>query len=228
MKLTGRLAAFAVSGVLMTAVWSGAASAIVVLDQDHIVSGGNTFSSLSEAGFGRAQTFTVGVAGTLDSIDVDILSLGGSPLMRILGTTGGVPDGGAAGSTVLASSSSFLSIGNIHTFDFSGDNLLVDIGDIFAIEVIGSGQWRGIGGDGSSYPDGSDFFFNTTFASIENWTASGGFDNSFRTFVDTGAVAVAVPEPSTAALGIAGLGAFAWCRWRRGRARPDTGNPQAK
>ena len=124
------------------------ANAVPVLDQDNFVAPANSLGGLSRdttTALGRAQTFTVGIAGLIGSLDVQLLS-GSATLARIVATAGGAPIGGSGGSTVAATSSSVSSIGNVFTFDFSAAGLAVNVGDIFAIELFGDGFCGGIDG----------------------------------------------------------------------------------
>jgi|GEM_PF-3336794 len=135
-------------------------------DQVSFISSYGSLSSLERDSFGllggASQTFTVGVAGTLNSIEVYVPSEYGDldedprrvpTLMRILQTQDGVPIGGLDGSVVLASSNSVVSNGPNHTFDLSPSNFSVAVGDVFAIELFGlpgeigtAGLWGGVSG----------------------------------------------------------------------------------
>ena len=87
------------------------AGSTVVLDQDFFPAAPiNVTGGLSNGTtFGRSQTFTVGIDGILDSVEIEVRANEPPTFLRILAATGGTPIGGAAGSVVLASSSSFTS-----------------------------------------------------------------------------------------------------------------------
>ena len=204
------LVSLAVAGVL-AAIASGSARAAVLLDQ---VSAGtfNSVAGLSNGStFGRSQTFTVGLAGILDSVEVSFFPPSGAPTtLRILATSGGVPIGGAAGSTVLATSTLVTGVGGVFTFDLSPSALAVAVGDVLAIEPFGSGSW--LGTSTNPYAPGSDHFFSAP--SPNTWTVNSGSDNFFRTFVQV----AQVPEPASLTLFAAGLAALGLIGWRRRRA----------
>jgi len=188
-------------------------NAIVILDQDNMVSDGASsalFTAIGRDEFGRAQTFTVGVGGILDSIEILIVTDSAPPLsaIRILATAGGVPIGGAGGSTVLATSTQIEVGDEIVRFDLRDAGLQVNVGDVLAFEPVlpdlgetDIRQWA-VWWSSLAYAGGSDFIFNTPFGRID-WSETGQ-DYSFRTFVDT---LQPIAEPgSLALLGLGLLG----------------------
>lgn len=206
--LAGTLAAVVVG-------FSGPARATIMLDQAHTgpLSAGSFVGNGTS--FGLAQSFTVGLAGILDSVEVPVD--GGAPTtLRILATASGAPIGGAAGSTVLATSSSVTSVAGLHTFDLSAAALAVAVGDVLAIELIGTGFWRVSLGD--AYAAGSSYSFDTGVISpvpVNNWTIAPGVDGLIRTFVQV----PMIPEPSALALFAAGLAGLGVAARRRKRAQ---------
>ncbi|MEQ8206647.1 MAG: PEP-CTERM sorting domain-containing protein [Woeseia sp.] len=189
----------AVTAVLLSPL---AANALPIVDQENFSTDARaTFIVSNNTNFGRAQTFTVGLAGLFDSIDVQLSALSTLTEARILATSGGVPIGGPGGSTVLASSSLISSVGDLFSVDFSAFGLAVNVGDVLAIELIGDAAW--LGSASNPYAGGGDNYFNANFGA-PNWTANGNSDTNFRTYVD---VPTGVPEPGTLALfGIGLLG----------------------
>ena len=132
------------------------ADATLLIDQMYFDPPPGTFgggSRLDET-FRRVQTFTVGVAGPLNSVDVRGVAGTG---LRILDTAAGVPT-----TTVLASTTLRLSppdgwIG----WDLSSSGLMVTPGEILGIEILGGqldGQTPG------KYAGGADYFLNIPVA----------------------------------------------------------------
>jgi hypothetical protein len=165
---------------------------------------------LVNAGFGGtqnlAQTFTVGITGTLSEVDVSVERFAFSPptgtlYLQIRSTTAGVP---AADPSFLVQASvpesSLPVAGNFGfvPFDVSSAGLQVTQGEQLAIVLLAPDfanpvSWIGVQGD--FYPAGSAFVEQEPgFGWIPNGPS--GTDYGFQTFV-------AIPEPST--LSMAGL-----------------------
>jgi len=159
------------------------AQAAGVLDQIYHDPPADVFGGFSRAdmsGLQRAQTFTVGIAGTLDHVDV-LQRAGSDPpsLVRILATSSGVPT-----NTVVATSNLVSLTGDgWNSFDLSGAGLTVAVSDVLAIEPArepgSGGSWRGRNPGG--YAAGSHAFRNPP--GTQDWTLAGG-DFFFRTFVN--------------------------------------------
>ncbi len=182
-----------------------AAQAEVVLDQENPADGSSSAMISDGTALGRAQTFTVGASGILASID--IFGPGRAERLDILATDGGVPLGGAEGSTVLASTSVSTVKGDVQSFDFSAARLHVDSGTLLAFMPVGDGY---IGASSGRYQAGDDFYFYTPDGTL-GWQRSGdGFDTAFRTYVDV------APVPSGGAVALFGL---AVARRKRARAK---------
>jgi hypothetical protein len=221
MKLSRSDVLIALSAAL-TLICPAAAQATIVQDQSYLVSNGVTFSSTTTdiTSFRRAQTFTVGVTGTLVEIDLSIDPISISPFstgsLNLLSTSAGVP------TAILQTSPTVTNtlVGGFLDFTFS---LNVIAGEVLAFELVTTRNPSLAsplfmkGSDPGGYAGGSDFFINTAF-NINNFTPITG-DANFRTFVD-GAVSP-VPEPSTWAmmiLGFAGIGFTAFRKRKNGLA----------
>jgi hypothetical protein len=168
------------------------AHATPVLDQQYLSHNG-TFAGFSNgSGFRRAETFTVGVAGTLN--EVAIYPDSPTPFLgfNLLSTSGGVPT-----TTVVATGSLSSQSGGVAAFSVS---LPVSIGEVLAVEPLdGSGLW--VADSPGTYPGGGDYFLNPA-VEVNTFTPD-NIAEDFRTFV------TAVPEPSTLALFGFGLLGFA-------------------
>ncbi len=198
------------------------ASAALVLDQSaDAFAAGSADGLVVSDGQAPSQTFTVGIAGLLAQVDLQVQQ-GSSPpsddlILSILGTTGGVPDlNQALGSVSIApgdvppqdfNNVSFVSV------DVSSLGIFVSVGDSLALEL--------------TYPTGSGFYFwyeaGDIYAGGENYTRNPpstqfsfeGFEHGFQTWVET--PMDVVPEPSSllvwSLLGLT-LGGCAWLRRR--------------
>jgi hypothetical protein len=193
-------------GVAILGVVAGMTSnarAAAVLDQQYLVTDGARTGFTNDSGFRRAETFTVGVAGTLSEIDIFLSATTTFTGFNILSTSAGVPTTTVLTTGTLSSSSSTEA-------DFT-TSLPVTVGEVLAIEPVTSGEqdeWRAI--SSNTYAGGGDFFINP-HAGVNDFTSSGSGDN-FQTFVTT---AAAVPEPASLLLlgsAMAGMAAL-----RRGR-----------
>lgn len=162
----------------------------------------------------QAQTFTVGVNGTLDHIDVLLGAAdpsSGSFTFELRSTNGaGAPDyTGLALATATANYDLTSSTETYTTLDFSSAGIAVSAGDSFAIVgLTGSGvglsgphaaNW--LGSDTDPYSGGAYYasFFADPGTMLIDGTA--GYDLNFRTYVDTSVV----PVPATVWLFGSGL-----------------------
>ena len=212
-----------VFGIVVASVWgvSAASATTIVLDQEFFPDAFPEFGqfTFTDGSIGVAQTFTVGQAGLLDSVEIHG-NLNTPSELRILQTSGGAPVGGAAGSVVLASSTSAtivsdgwpdLGADRVYRFDFSAAGLAVNIGDILALQPIADAASGGIHMFGhlesvAAYAGGDAYYFNTN-ESVNDWaTFSEASDFDFRTYVT-------VPEPAT--VGLLAMGCVALLRRKR-------------
>jgi PEP-CTERM motif len=194
-----------------TAMSAGPARAAAVLDANHVIvseqqAGQAVFTSLY-----RAQTFTVLQSGQFTRFEAQLGSNSETTLrFEIWNVVSGVP--AAIPGTALASA----------TFTFSGIGFFgaditpfnVTAGEQLALVQIGgsatsSGTWFF---DTAGYGDGQAY---STFTSnpTGNWNvlSSASADLGFKTYVDPSEV----PEPSTYALMLAGLGLLGFMARRR-------------
>ena len=192
-----------IAPLLATTVLLGTSPAMstVMVDQTHVFFGGPKYGMDHDA-LG-IQSFTVGKTGTLDHIDVFLFL--GRPFptysieLSLQGLSGGVPDGIAQASATVTSAeivaSRITGTSNARvSFDISGAQIEVGVGDVFAfaLETQGvpgdTGNWFvEMSNDPDTYPGGT--VFNLGDPPVGNF--------SFETFVDV-EESVAVSAPSVA------------------------------
>ena len=199
------LSAVAAVSVGSSVIISGARAA-TLLDQSYLLTNNLRSAFSSPGGFRTAETFTVGIAGTLSEVDVFVGFQGGQlTAMNILSTSGGVPT-----TTVLGT-------GTFQSIDASGRavfaaSLSVTVGEVLAIEPIANIAFVGWNGNfpgtyvgGQLFLDAGSGFAATNF--IGNSVAS-----DFQTFVTTPSD---TPVPAALPLFASGLGALGLLSWRR-------------
>ncbi len=230
MRYSTRVFGIVITGVLLLVGGIGEVRASVILDQSNTSNDGYIDAGFSALGW-SAQTFTVGISGQLDHIEVDIYlrqSVPGSIQLDLLSTIAGVPTSTVLGATSVPNSSVPYLFPDppVHhafvTFDFAALNVNVTQGEVLAIALRSSdpqliGGWMGCG---TNQYAGGEFFIDYSTAHV-GWVAYGSGDLRFRTYVDTpddGDGNNVVPEPAALAvwsfLAIAGIG-YGWRRRRK-------------
>jgi hypothetical protein len=213
MKGSARI--LATTAILLCAVATEKANAGGTLDQSNVVST-FSFDAAVVSEVSRGQTFTVGLAGVLSEVDVEIYKSTNTivdPTFEIVGTTGGVPD-----DTKLLYKTT-IPLSSIPTFDtpppgafpltpvdVSSAGIVVTPGEVLAITLArnapGNPPWllwrQGIGG----YPGGSLY---DSIPPGAPWTIFTPYEAGFQTFVSQSVV----PEPSAVVLVLIGLGSVA-------------------
>ena len=172
-------------GLLMSVV--APASAQLALDQE--AANSDPDSGLFGLGtLSRAQTFTVGIAGTLGIVEIKV-SGGATTTLEIQPTAGGLPVfGSAALGSATASFVGTSAESAYAPFDFSTAGIQVEAGDVLAIvnpggTTIQTGTtpfWHRIRST-VQYPGGTSYA--TSGSSPAAYAPSGG-DLGFRTYVD--------------------------------------------
>jgi len=156
-----------------------------------------------------AQTFTAGLDGLLDHLEIGCSSTG-TTLWEIRETTAGAPSDTILGS-VTVSSDMTMGWNNI---DFSSENIAINASTMYAIVtyfIAGGYEYLRIEFDPDSYTDGQywwDLGYGDGWEVVE---ISGGGDWQFRTYVDI----ETIPAPGALLLGGIGAGLVGWMRRRR-------------
>lgn len=220
------------AGLLVAAAAATAAAGTVTLDQANE----GAYASYGIVGYGAGgggtmwtQTFTAGLTGTLDHVDLYLWRLNGSQTLTvdITGLTAGVPPVQPDATTRLATTdiastdvpnSGFAWV----TIDFSSQHLAVTAGQEFAIVLstpfTNDFEWGMTSYATGPYAGGQVLYHGRQ---VDHWTAAPDYDAMFRTYVDvpaTGAIAVPVPRSAALGAGLAGsLGLAGWMRRRRDR-----------
>jgi hypothetical protein len=187
---------------------------------------GNILSAVNGTFIDQAQTFTVGIAGSLDQLQVLVSqgqSAGVDLQVDVRPTSGGVPvqDDSSALASAVVPASSVSGVLQWITVDFShGISVLPGQQLAIVLRITGTGLydqsylWRGDSGD--QYPAGSAYFRSLGGQGDGVWYMlnTPGVDWGFRTYVTT------VPEPTVLGLLTAGaLTGLLWSGYRGMRER---------
>ncbi|MEM0925533.1 MAG: PEP-CTERM sorting domain-containing protein [Planctomycetota bacterium] len=182
-----------VLAAFVLAVFPPIGHAEVVLDQSHdAVTGtpGTPGTVMKDTSSPQSQTFTVGVTGILDSIDLQVGNSNpvGDLFLELLETSGGVPTPSSLGS-VTVDASTFVPGAPAITYvnvPVSHLGIAVETGDVLAIELSTDDSngyvWRY---DLDGYAGGRNYFR----IGDTHGTTIGSLDYGFQTFV------TAIPEP---------------------------------
>ena len=162
--------------------------AVEVLDQQNDVGMSATADSASPFAVETGQTFTVGVAGTLSRIELQINKLfgtGGSAILNVYNTSGGVPLTSLG--TASLNEASIPSGGFAYqSFDVSAFAIPVNVGELMAFTIKSSGE--------AGYGLRSTFTLDTYAGGESKWRVlstppgawqsfSPSHDNGFKTYV---------------------------------------------
>jgi hypothetical protein len=178
--------AVAACAALLPALFVANAQAASVLDQSQTNLTG--FSGANFTSFGTAQTFTDGITGTLDHIE---LYLNGSPDIPLVVDIKDTTLAGSPGADVLGSATlpagSVPQAGEWATVTFSPAPA-VSAGQLFAITLLAgpgstSQSWIWSGSASSTYSSGAPWFTHDSGATWSSLDSNGTTDFAFKTFV---------------------------------------------
>lgn len=159
------------------------------LDQSHL--GGGTLRDTIYGNRQLAQTFTVGLAGTLDSIELDLYYRRGAPTQAITvdvrGTTNGLPNGATQGfGSVQFDTSVLTTTFMLYSIDFSSFSIPVAVGDQLAIVLTSADDYSNAAdwhqAYSNPYPGGRKY--NDLGTAGATWDTK-DYDAYFQTYVET-------------------------------------------
>ena len=202
-----------IAALAMCVVASAAQASVVVQNTLYTKSDENSWLS---SGFGRStwisQSFTPGVSGRLDRIDLQIGAIGSDDLRVHFGSGEAIEGTYSELFAIdIAAAGVPAGLGGLFSLDLSGEGLMLSAGSLYSVilssTITGGGnpfQWvigeRNAAGDEFSVPP---YAGGKAFASVNQgltWS-SRGVDRPLRTWMTA-----AVPEPATWAFMIVGFG----------------------
>lgn len=205
---------------------TGQAAAAPIVDQQNvipIVPGSYMSDQSSQQTLGTysqyAQTFTVGVAGVLTRVELEVFHgpfTNGNATVDLETATGAdMPGGSPLATWDITQAGSSDTVGSFVGHDLGSDAFAVSPGEVYAIiftwlpparQTFSGFEW--VRGVSDTYAGGGAFF--STFGANPTPWAANPYDYGFRTFVDV--APGALPEPSTLILLVPELLGLAWLR----------------
>jgi len=182
-------------------------TASVELDQSQITYGGGWGIGTNNI---LAQTFTPGLSGKLDHIDVQLGSAYPTAIpvtVSIVETISSVPSGNLLGSVTMPD----IGFGGWKSFDFLSENINLTAGTLYAIQVITDRpfsspgiSWYYSNNNSNPYSNGCLWLYQTYWRNMD--LIHNASDATFKTFM-------LVPEPATIAM--LGIGALSLLRKKK-------------
>ncbi len=216
-RSTTRVTAF-LAALSMSLMCKAPLSANLIEDQTN--PGPIKAAYILQPGGTTAQTFTVGIAGNLELVDVSLYAFNNYPgnlNFEIVTTSSGLPylAGQVPGSVLASGTIQVPSTSGAFLGSLSGFSIPVSVGEQLAVTLSTETpvEWYFVG-DPNSYTGGEAYYTST---SLNSWYDQSA-DTVFSTFV-TPSSSSPVPEPSSLALFLLGGVGFAVGSYLRRRPR---------